>query len=105
MKPGNNAMKPRVFYFIGLLLPALLLLALPALAQPHAARNEGAYDLSWSVIGGGGAVSSTSGSYALSGTIGQSAVGTNSSGNCNLNAGFWFSGMNESRVYLPLVLR
>ncbi len=96
-------MKPKVFYLIGLLLPLLLLLALPTLAQPQHTLTADTYDLSWHVIGGGGASFTTAGSYSLGGTIGQSATGPLSGGSYALNSGFW-QPANFS-VYLPIVLK
>lgn len=96
-------MKPRAWYFIGVLLPLLLLLiVLPVVARSQTAPAA-TYDLSWNVIGGGGASFNTAGHYTLGGTIGQNAVGSVSSGGYNLNVGFWQPGRYE--VYLPVVLR
>ncbi len=96
-------MKSRVWYFIGVLLPVLLLLiVLPVVARSQTAPSA-AYDLSWYVIGGGGASFTTAGRYTLGATIGQSAVGTANGGSYTFSVGFWQSGLYD--VYLPLVLR
>jgi len=61
----------------GLVLPGLLL---------------GAPDISWYTIDGGGAMSSSSGNFELSGTIGQpdaSAVSAITGGSFQLTGGFW----------------
>lgn len=60
------------------------------------------------VIAGGGG-SSSGGSFALSGTIGQSGVGLSSGGVYTLNAGFWhgIGGLTSGffSLYLPVVIR
>jgi hypothetical protein len=96
-------MRPKVFYLIGLVLPLLLLLALPTLAQPPSAPTPTTYDLSWNVIGSGGTSFTMAGNYSLGGTIGQSAAGPLSGGSYKLNSGFWQAG--NFSVYLPIVLK
>jgi len=68
---------------VTVLVSALLLLSADTLAE-HAAD----FSLWWHVIAGGGG-RSTSASYAVSGSIGQPAVGGLSGGNYRLDAGFW----------------
>ena len=59
----------------------------------------------WSTVDGGGGTS-TGGSYALSGTIGQPDAGTMSGGQYTLAGGFWRTGlMADYPLYLPLVMR
>ena len=56
------------------------------------AQSGGGYDLTWSTIDGGGAMSSTGGTYALSGTIGQPDAQVSpvmSGGAFELTGGFW----------------
>lgn len=63
------------------------------LVVSYAAAN-GAYDLSWWTVdggGGSGATASTGGSYSLSGSIGQPDAGTSSGGIYALVGGFWSS--------------
>jgi hypothetical protein len=69
--------------------PLLLLLALPTLAPPQAAPMATTYDLSWNVIAGGGATSTTAGSYTLGATIGQAATGPISGAGYAVYSGFW----------------
>ena len=57
-------------------------LTLGALAQDYA--------IDWHTIDGGGEMSSTGGSYELSGTIGQHDAGEMSGGTYSLTGGFWF---------------
>ncbi|MEO8135454.1 MAG: hypothetical protein ABI831_15910 [Betaproteobacteria bacterium] len=64
-----------------------LLVALFALSGPA----MGVYEIPQSVIAGGGG-SSAGGSYALTGTIGQSLVSTSSGGSYVLKSGFWGGG-------------
>jgi hypothetical protein len=96
-------MRPKVFYLIGLMLPLLLLLALPTLARPQSAPTLTTYELSWNVVGSGGTSFTTAGNYSLGGTIGQSTTGPLSGGSYSLNSGFWQAG--NFSVYLPIVLK
>jgi hypothetical protein len=63
-----------------------MLVIVPALGQ-----SGGDYDLSWSVIGGGGGVSS-GGDFELSATIGEPEAGASSGGDYELLGGFWPGG-------------
>ena len=67
----------------------LYLAVLPA--EPALGQTGGDYDLSWSVIGGGGGVSS-GGSYVLGGTIGQREAAYSAGGDDELLGGFWPGG-------------
>ncbi len=69
-----------------------------------AAQSGGGYDLSWSVIAGGGG-SSSGVSYALAGTIGQTDAGALSGATFTLAGGFWAGGSSGYRVYLPLIVK
>ena len=69
---------------LSLLLSACLLLIAPLTM----AQTGGNYDLGWNTCDGGGGTSS-SGSYALSGTIGQPDAAVMSGGNYTLSGGFW----------------
>ncbi|HIC95879.1 TPA: hypothetical protein EYP12_04530, partial [Candidatus Bipolaricaulota bacterium] len=75
-------MNKRILTITGSLL-AVSLLTAAALAAPVAD-----FDLWWHVIAGGGG-RSASVSYAVSGSAGQPAVGTLSSADFRLGAGFW----------------
>lgn len=59
----------------------------PAPAQLQSAATGEQID--WQVIGGGGVIGATSTNYSLSGTVGQSAVGSGSSTNYQARHGFW----------------
>lgn len=51
--------------------------------------NRAGEQIKWQVISSGGAVNAASGMYVLSGTAGQTAVGTGTSANYGLTQGFW----------------
>jgi opacity protein-like surface antigen len=89
-------------------LSVLLIAALVVLvAASLAAAQTGEWDLTWSTIDGGGAITpSRGGDFALAGTIGQPDAGTLSGGVYTLYGGFWGA---DSRgpyaIYLPLIQR
>jgi hypothetical protein len=90
----------RKLMILGALSVGLFLLAGTALAQ-------GNPTIDWWVIGGGGG-SASNGGTSLDGTIGQPVVGSNTSGSTQLDSGFWggaVGGLDEYKVYLPLILR
>jgi hypothetical protein len=70
----------------GVWLIALLFLVLAGAVVVNASAVL--YAVRWNVIAGGGG-RSQSGSYGLSGTIGQGMVGAASSGSYRLDGGFW----------------
>jgi hypothetical protein len=60
------------------------------MVSPAAGQSGGGYDLTWSVIGGGGdKCYDNGGVYSLRGTIGQPAVGVLIGGSYSLTGGFW----------------
>lgn len=66
-----------------------MMLLLPAVAMPQAG---GTFEIKKSVIAGGGQTSS-GGTFALSGTVGQPLAGSVSSGgNFSIESGFWAEG-------------
>jgi hypothetical protein len=65
---------------------AIALFGLAFLAPSVRAQTN--YSISWYTIAGGGGTSS-GGSYAVSGTIGQHSTATMSGGNYSLTGGFW----------------
>lgn len=83
---------------------ALLLLMLAALATTSLllAQSSSGFDLSWHVLGSGGAAESAS--YRLQGTAGQALTGpaAASSANYALRSGYWVFG-HETPLYLPVV--
>ena len=82
----------------------LVLLLVPAVL----AQSGGGYDLTWSTVDGGGAMSSVGGSYSLAGTAGQPDAGWISGGVYAVSGGFWGGGTaaaSGAPLYLPLVLR
>jgi hypothetical protein len=83
----------------------LALVALLLLAGRVLAMSSDNYRLDWftPLTGSGGATSSTN--YAVSFTVGQSAIGASSSTNYGGCLGYWCGAEVEYSVYLPLVMR
>jgi hypothetical protein len=66
------------------------------------------YSLDWWTVDGGGAISSTGGSYSLGGSIGQPDAGASSGGTYTLAGGFWGGGAVANagnNLFLPLIVR
>lgn len=68
-----------------LLRPLLVLLMLVALGHTDSRTGE---QINWQVVSSGGSSGSSS-SFKLSGTVGQTAVGSGGSTNYGLNQGYW----------------
>ena len=86
---------------IPLALAALLLLVGGVLAM-----SSTNYRLDWyELLTGGGGGPSSSTSYAVNFTVGQTAIGTSSSTNYVAGLGYWYGAGAQYRVYLPLILR
>lgn len=87
---------------------SLVLLALTLLITTTTvlAQTGDGYDLTWNTVDGGGGASS-SGSYVIDGTVGQSDAGVMSGASYTLSGGFWGSPnvTAQFKIYLPLVLR
>ena len=85
----------------------LLVLACLLLAGAVWAGSSANYAMDWQVLSGGGAPAlSGSGQVALSGTLGQTAVGDSLGDGVTLGAGFGYgAGRGAYSIYLPLVLR
>jgi hypothetical protein len=67
-----------------------LLFAMLWLPLSIASQTSGSYDLSHNVIAAGGGSNSSGGGFSVSGTAGQGAAGTISTGsNFSLRGGFW----------------
>ena len=90
-------------WFLSLL---LLVIAFALLGIVNTSALTG-YTLNWWTVDGGGATSSTGGSYSLDGTIGQPDTGTSSGGSYTQSGGFWSGGAmaNAHTLLLPLILR
>lgn len=69
------------------------------------AQSSASFDLSWHVIGGGGGESSSA-SYRVRGTMGQSLASppNSSSASYGVGSGFWVLEPGASRIYLPIML-
>ena len=90
------------YHFVATLIGvAILLLSQHATVS---AQTGGGYDLTWSSIDNGGAVSTSANGYALAGSIGQPDAGVGASANgYNLSGGFWT--LSQYRAYLPIAIR
>lgn len=86
-------------------LSLLLLVIAGALLGIVSASALGGYTLDWWTVDGGGATSSTNGSYSLAGTIGQPDAGTSIGGTYTLSGGFWGGRATAHNLFLPLILR
>jgi len=86
--------------FLGLLVLGLLTVLITA---PILAQTGGGYDLTWISIDGGGGTSS-SGSYSLSGTIGQPDSSLAGGAGYTLVSGFWAADGGSS-IFLPIIQR
>ena len=94
--------RPRVFLLISLLL--IILFASAPNAGAVVGQSNGGYTLTWYTVGGGGTMSASSGTYTLSGTIGQPDAGTQSSGGYTLNGGFWYNLIDQIyQYYFPFI--
>jgi hypothetical protein len=88
-------------YLVAVLIILGLLSVTPALAVPQA------FSLPWGTVDGGGGTSSSE-SYALSGSIGQPDAGVLVGDDYILGGGFWLGWVIESEgnsIYLPLIKR
>ena len=63
------------------------------------------YAIDWFTIDGGGAMESSSGQYALSGTIGQPDAGATASGTYSLEGGFWPGAQARYTIAVPIAAR
>jgi hypothetical protein len=84
----------------------IVLIALVLLAGSAHAMESASYRLDWftPLIGGGGGAASSA-SYAINLTIGQTAIGTQTSAGYEGCLGYWCGTEVEHAIYLPLVLR
>lgn len=88
----------------GFLALGVLLLLLTVGAGVTAQTSAG-FDLEWHVIGGGGR-ESTSASYHINGTIGQSIASQPMTGSAHftISSGYWFADGGRT-IYLPAILK
>ena len=73
----------------------------PGAPRPAAPKPPGYAVTWWTVDGGGG--SSTSGTYALTGTMGQPDAGALAGGAYHLGGGFWDVVSQIVKSFLPLI--
>ena len=80
-------------------------LAVALVGSVVSAQTGDGFDLSWNVMGGGGAGGPLTGDgFSLRSTIGQTAIGMFSDSTYWVGNGYWY-GVGQYRVYLPLVMR
>ena len=73
--------------------------------QAYAQSILATYAIDWFTIDGGGALNSSGGTYALSGTIGQHDAGAAESGTFDLGGGFWPGAEARYTISLPIASR
>lgn len=84
---------------------AVFLLLVVAVGTTVLAQSSASFDLEWHVIGSGGGESSSA-SYHVNGTIGQSIAGPPTTGSASfvVSSGYWFVEIGHT-IYLPTILR
>jgi hypothetical protein len=81
-----------------------MVLAVVLVGSAVFAQTGDGFDLSWNVMGGGGAEGPLAGSgFSLRGTIGQTAIGTFSDPKYRVGNGYWY-GIGQYYIYFPLVM-
>ena len=83
-----------------------LSLAVAAVLAVQTAADAGGYRLDWFTLDTGGAVSTSTSGYALSGTTGQPEAGSSSNNGYTLSGGFWPGSPltpTDYEIYLPLI--
>jgi hypothetical protein len=86
-----------------LALVCVMVFSLAAVAAAQAQSGDG-FDLHWNVIGGGGGTSTGSG-FAVTGTIGQTAVSASSGDDFSIAHGFWQDFLDILRNFLPFTVK
>lgn len=81
-----------------------LLLVLASVLLAGAALANGAYDIPWFTVDGGGG-ESAGGGFTLGGTVGQPDAGAMLGGEYALLGGFWPGAEALNYRYLPIILR
>ena len=91
-------MNKRKIFLLGITLLVLLLTASGAMASVNAD-----YGLDWNVIGGGGDLS-TGSTYAVHGTVSQTADEVSGGTTYDAYSGFWYGLLSDlQRIFLPLI--
>ena len=75
-----------------------------ALAGVVWAQTSPGHDLSWHVVGSGGADMASAG-HVVRSTLGQLAIGPASSPEHEVGSGYWYGATRLYRVYLPVVVK
>jgi len=88
-----------------IILAVAALLFLFAVGAVVLAQTSAGFDLSWHTLSNGGGESSSA-SYEVNGTIGQSLSSPTTSGSASftVSSGYWAGG-GEITVYLPLIIK
>ena len=84
---------------------SLILIICLLIASNALAGSSAHYRIDWftpMTSSGGGTASSAN--YTASFTIGQSAIGSSSSGDHEVCIGFWCDALRISKIFLPLIL-
>ena len=70
------------------------------------AMSSPGYELEWfTPMSSGGGGESTSTSYAVNFTIGQSVIGESASTSYGSGLGYWYNLLKGLAIYLPIILR
>lgn len=83
---------------------AILLTLAAFLVLAGVVLANGASDIDWWVLGGGGGYTAA-GNYTLNVTIGQPVAGDAMTGGSEICAGFWCAAAVEYTVYLPAIVK
>jgi hypothetical protein len=82
------------------ILPLVAVAALAIVATSVLAQGSRHYDQSWHVLAGAGAPASSE-SFAVNGTLTQTAIGTSDSNNYRAESGYWY-GMAPPIPFVPV---
>jgi len=90
-----------------LLLLLLVLLLVLVLTNPAFAMSSANFRLDWLTPGtsGGGGVTAGSTNYAVTLTVGQTAMVSTTSASYSTGLGYWHGLLGPSRLHMPLILR
>lgn len=81
-----------------------VLAACAALAGAVWAQASPGHDLSWHIVGSGGAGMDSPG-HTVRSTLGQFAIGPAAGPDHSLGSGYWYGATRLYRVYLPVVVK
>lgn len=88
-----------------IILPLVLLICLLIFGSAMAGSSDN-YRIDWlTPLTGSGGGTASSANYAVSFTVGQSAIGSSSNGDHEVCIGFWCEALSLFKIYLPLILK